>query len=90
MLFTVLAILFFVFITSHPEEPDEEPNPQKGDLAGANKEKLVTVAEYLHLVDAESSRMALESEDIESYLADENIIWMDPLYSPAVGGSKSR
>ncbi|MFH1230962.1 MAG: hypothetical protein V1709_05635 [Planctomycetota bacterium] len=87
LILVVLVIFFFVFISSPPRS-EEELKLQKEKLSVASKETLVTVAECIHLIDAQAVQMRLESEDIESYMADENIVLFDPLYSPAVDGVK--
>jgi hypothetical protein len=87
LILVIIAVLFFVFITV-PSKSDEELKVHKEKLSKVSKETLVTVAPYIHLIDAQFAQMKLESEDIESYLADENVILMYPLYSPAVGGIK--
>lgn len=85
LIVVVLVIFFLVFITSPPKS-EEELKSQKEKLSVASKETLVTVSQYVHLVDAQAAQMRLDSEDIESYLTNENFILMDPLYSLASGG----
>ncbi|HLD36914.1 MAG TPA: hypothetical protein VJC37_09350 [Planctomycetota bacterium] len=53
-----------------------------------SKETLVTVGQYINMIDAQSAQMRLESEDIETYMDDDNFIMLGPLYSPASGGVK--
>ncbi len=50
--------------------------------------KLITVAVYQFVAEAELMQSMLEEQGIPAYLADDNIIAMDWLMSAAVGGVK--
>jgi hypothetical protein len=50
--------------------------------------KLVIVGQYVNAPDALLAKSVLDSADIECFLADENLIRMDWLYSNAIGGIK--
>jgi Putative prokaryotic signal transducing protein len=49
---------------------------------------LVKVATYATAVEAHLAKTKLESEDIEAFILDENIVGLNWLYSAAVGGAK--
>ena len=49
---------------------------------------LITVASFDNYIEAEIFRSRLESFNIKTYIADDNITTMNPLYSLAVGGVK--
>lgn len=51
---------------------------------------LVTIAHYTNPLEAHIARGRLESEGIEAFVADENIIWANWLLSDAVGGVQLR
>lgn len=51
-------------------------------------EKLVTIATFSQSVEADLVKSKLESEDIECFIADQNVIQWNWLYSNAVGGIK--
>lgn len=48
--------------------------------------KLITIAKFSHPLDAHLAKTKLESEEIECFIADENIVQMNWLLSNAVGG----
>ena len=50
--------------------------------------RLVTVATFNQPIEAHVVKGRLESEGIETFLADEHVISMNPFYSNAVGGVK--
>lgn len=50
--------------------------------------KLVTVASFSHPSEAELAKSKLESEGIESFVADAHTVQMNWLYSNALGGVK--
>jgi hypothetical protein len=52
--------------------------------------ELVTVAQFDMLPDARIAQGRLAAEGIPAYLADENLVQTDWLYSIAVGGIKLR
>jgi hypothetical protein len=86
ILIVVLIALVGGIIVSTMGSVKEAPETQP--INANNSETLVTVGQYLHMVDAQASRMRLESEGIKVYMADENFIMTNPLYSPAAGGIK--
>ena len=51
-------------------------------------EKLITIATFSQEIEAHLSKIRLESEGIECFIADEYIVTMNWLYSNAVGGVK--
>jgi len=65
-----------------PELPKE--TAEKHEIT----EKLVTIASFVHTIDAQMARSRLESSGIECFLADENTIAINWLYSQAIGGIK--
>ena len=50
--------------------------------------KLITIATFSQAIEAHVSKTKLESEGIECFIADENIVNMNWFYSNAVGGVK--
>lgn len=50
--------------------------------------KVVNVATFDTIIDANISMGRLRTEGIPCWLADENIVQTDMLYSPAIGGIK--
>jgi len=82
LIVVVIAVVGGVIVSALRSAEELKSDKNRVD----SQETLMTVAQYLHLVDAQSAQMRLESEDIETYLADENFILLDPLYSPAAGG----
>ncbi len=52
------------------------------------KQELVTIGTFEYLADVQVIRTKLESEGIEVFLKDENILATDPLISSAIGGIK--
>lgn len=52
------------------------------------KQELVTIGSFEYLADVQVIRSKLESEGIEVFLKDENILATDPLISSAIGGVK--
>jgi len=50
--------------------------------------KLVVIKTFLQIIDVHLARGKLESEGIECFIEDENIISANPLYALAVGGVK--
>ncbi len=53
-------------------------------------EKLITIARFSHPIEAHLSKTRLESAGIQCFIADENIVGANWLYSNAVGGVKLR
>ncbi len=51
-------------------------------------DKITTIATYLHPFQAEVDRQVLEQEGIRTFLADENVVGANWLWSSAVGGVK--
>jgi ribosomal protein S27AE len=51
-------------------------------------DRFITVATFRYPVEAHLAKSKLESEGIEVYVADENIVAINWLYSNAVGGVK--
>ena len=51
-------------------------------------EKLTIIASFSHPFEAHLAKGKLESEGIEAYIADENIVGINWLYSNLVGGVK--
>jgi hypothetical protein len=51
-------------------------------------DRLVTVATFSTALEAHVARTKLESEGIEGFILDENIVGLNWLYSAAVGGVK--
>ena len=56
--------------------------------AGAPDSKIVTLRRFLYLPDALAAKSALESAGIECFLADENTVRIDWLWSNLLGGIK--
>lgn len=54
----------------------------------ATDNPLITIASFDNYIEAEIFRSRLESFNIKTYIADDNITTMNPLYSFAVGGVK--
>ncbi len=52
--------------------------------------EFVTVAAFPNPTDAHLAKNNLEFNDVTAVIEDENIIYMNPLYSEAVGGVKVR
>ena len=50
--------------------------------------ELVTLKAFDNSIEAHVSRSKLESQGIQAFLFDENIIAMNPLYNNAIGGIK--
>src|SRR5580704_353168 len=50
--------------------------------------KMVTIASFPSVIEAQLAKSRLESEGIDCFVADENIVTMNWLYSNAVGGVK--
>ena len=50
--------------------------------------KLITIATFSQAIEAHVSKTKLQSEGIECFIADENIVNMNWFYSNAVGGVK--
>ncbi len=71
----------------NPEQTEEwiepEPNEEFVEL-----EKLITIRTYDKPIDAHLAKGYLENRGIPAYLADENIISLNPLYANAMGGIK--
>ncbi|HLD35439.1 MAG TPA: hypothetical protein VJC37_01860 [Planctomycetota bacterium] len=83
ILFVVLfAVVFGVIASSLKSAGELRADKDRVE----SKERVVTVGQYIHLIDAQFAQMRLESEGIEVYLGDDNLILMDPLYSLAIGG----
>jgi len=53
-------------------------------------ERIVTIRAYSHPWEADVARSALEAEGVPVFLADDQIVGMNWLYSDAVGGVKLR
>ncbi len=51
-------------------------------------DKLITIATFSHPIEAHILKTKLESEGIECFIADENTVTMNWLYSNAIGGVK--
>lgn len=51
---------------------------------------MITIAHYTNPLEAHIARGRLESEGIEAFVADENIVWANWLLSDAVGGVQLR
>ena len=51
-------------------------------------DELITIASFNTPVEAHMAQVTLEGQGIESFLGDEHIVSMNPLYSIAVGGVK--
>lgn len=51
---------------------------------------MITIAHYTNPLEAHIARGRLESEGIEAFVADENIVWANWLLSDAVGGIQLR
>ena len=51
---------------------------------------FVIIKRFDNPIDAHLFRISLESEDIDCYLFDEEIVSVNPLYSNAVGGIKAK
>ena len=49
-------------------------------------DKMVTIATFSHGIQAQVARAKLESEGIFAFLADDNMVTMNWLYSNAIGG----
>ena len=49
---------------------------------------LITIAAFNTPIEAQMAQVTLEGQGIESFLSDEHIVSMNPLYSHAVGGVK--
>lgn len=56
--------------------------------AGEPDSKIVTIRRFLYLPDALAAKSALESAGIECFLADENTVRIDWLWSNLLGGIK--
>lgn len=52
------------------------------------REKLITIATFSQPIEADLVKSKLESENIECFIADQNVIQWNWLYSNAVGGIK--
>lgn len=52
------------------------------------EDTLIKVAAYATAVEAHLAKTKLESEGIEAFILDENIVGLNWLYSAAVGGAK--
>ncbi len=52
------------------------------------KDRLITIASFPQAIQAHIARSRLESEGIETFIRDENIVTLNWLYSNAVGGVK--
>ena len=57
-------------------------------LMPLTKDTLVTIATYSGAIDAHMAKNKLESEGILSFLFDENMVSLNPLYNISVGGIK--
>jgi len=51
-------------------------------------DKLITIATFSQPIEAHVLKTKLESEEIECFIADENTVTMNWLYSNAIGGVK--
>ncbi len=51
-------------------------------------EELITIANFSHAIEAHLSKMRLESEGIECFIADEFTVAANWLFSNAIGGVK--
>lgn len=51
---------------------------------------MITIAHYTNPLEAHIARGRLESEGIEAFVADENIVWANWLLSDAIGGVQLR
>ena len=49
---------------------------------------LITISTYNSAIDAHLACAKLESEEIESYILDENIVTINPLFTNMIGGIK--
>jgi DNA-directed RNA polymerase subunit RPC12/RpoP len=58
------------------------------EIPGAPDDDLVIIARFSSLPEAEGARSALESAGIEAFLADENTVGVNWLYSNALGGMR--
>ncbi len=54
----------------------------------SKKATMVVIAEFNRLVDADLAKSRLEAAGIQAVLLDAQIVAMNPLYSPALGGVK--
>ena len=52
------------------------------------KLNLTTIATYNNAIEAHLAKTKLDSEGIFSYISDENLISLNPLYNLTVGGVK--
>ncbi|MFC6998671.1 putative signal transducing protein [Rufibacter roseus] len=52
------------------------------------KDELVTIARFSNSIDAHLAKNKLESEGVLSFLFDENVVSINPLYNITVGGIK--
>src|SRR5438093_8419577 len=67
-----------------------EPGGDGPDNPGRDPGKWITVATFWQAIDAHLARLKLESEAIDCFLIDENLVATDWLYANAVGGIKLR
>ncbi|MFP4382187.1 MAG: hypothetical protein ACLFUS_16925 [Candidatus Sumerlaeia bacterium] len=52
------------------------------------EEEPLLIASFTQPMEAHMARIQLDAEDIPSYIADENLATIQPLYSDAIGGVK--
>jgi DNA-directed RNA polymerase subunit RPC12/RpoP len=55
---------------------------------GESPDDLVTVAAYRQVIDASVMKSVLDGHGVECWLADENMVTMDWMYSDFIGGVK--
>lgn len=70
------------------ESRELEPPLVEEDSEELHQRELVTVAKYRDMPEALVARSVLEAESIECFLADENTVRMDWLWSNLIGGMR--
>jgi hypothetical protein len=79
------SLLFDEVAVNHVSPPDSGEGPRDGDDAPV---RWVAVATFWSPAEAHLARLKLESEEIDCQIANENIVAVDYLLAPAVGGIK--
>ena len=65
-----------------------ELHEEAGPAPLRNIERLITVAKFINIVDADLARAKLEGDGIKVFMADENTVRVNWLYSAAIDGVK--
>ena len=61
---------------------------RNGEVVGVDEKGMVVIASFGRPWEAQLAKARLEAEGIRAFLLDEQVISVNPFYSPALGGVK--